>query len=54
MTFEKLLFVLDYSGFEAHDDLVSLPGQSFVSSGSESCSLPDEDHSASRPHSFPG
>ena len=29
-------------------------GQSFVLSGSEVCSLQDEDHSGSRPHSFTG
>ena len=37
--------------FDCHGDLF---GQTFASSGCRRCLLQDEDHSGSRPHSFPG
>ena len=41
----------DKPNTKCHGDLF---GQSFASSGCRRCLLQDEDHSGSRPHSFPG
>ena len=49
----------DFSHRDSLSELLSpcrsqLLGQSFVWSGCGRCLLQDEDHSGSRPHSFPG